>query len=58
MFALIDICKQAKAEVVGCGVVVCKVYQEGEKKLKDLGYDVKALARIKKISDDGNIEFV
>ena len=48
---LIDISKQAGSEIVGCGVVVSKVYQEGEKKIKDLGYDIVALARIKSLED-------
>ena len=58
MQALISICKQAKTEIVGCGAVVCKVYQPGLERIKDLGYDVKILAGIKSMSDDGQIEFV
>ena len=57
MKALINICDQAKAEVVGCGAVVCKTYQPGEKLLKNLGYNLKVLARVKAMSDDGQIEF-
>lgn len=53
---LIDICNEAGCIVVGCGAVVSKSYQSGEKKIKDLGYDVKALARIKSLKD-GVIEF-
>lgn len=57
MNALISICKQAKAEVVGCGSVVCKTYQPGEQRIKDLGYDVEVLARVSSMDDRGNIEF-
>ena len=53
---LIDICNEAGCIVVGCGAVVSKSYQSGEKRIKDLGYDVKALARIKSLKD-GVIEF-
>ena len=57
MNALISICKQAKAEVVGCGSVVCKTYQPGEQRIKDLGYEVEVLARVSSMDDRGNIEF-
>ena len=57
MRALINICEQAKAKVVGCGAVVGKIYQPGEKLIKSLGYDVKILARVKSMTDDGQIEF-
>lgn len=57
MNALISICKQAGANIVGCGAVVCKTYQPGEKRIKDLGYDVEVLSRVKHMSDDGQIEF-
>ena len=57
MNSLIQICRQANAEVVGCGSVVCKTYQPGEKRIRDLGYEVKVLARIKSMSEDGQIEF-
>ena len=57
MNALIDICNQAKATIVGCGSVVCKTYQPGEQRIKDLGYQVEVLARVSRIGDDGSIEF-
>lgn len=57
MNSLIQICKQADAKIVGCGSVVCKTYQPGEKRIMDLGYPVKVLARVKSMSDDGQIEF-
>ena len=57
MNALINICRQANAQIVGCGSVVCKTYQPGEQRIKDLGYDVEVLARVRHLSDDGQIEF-
>ena len=57
MNALIDICNQAKATIVGCGSVVCKTYQPGEQRIKDLSYQVEVLARVSRIGDDGSIEF-
>ncbi len=57
MNSLINICDQAGATIVGCGSVVCKTYQPGEQRIKDLGYDVEVLARVSYMSDDGQIEF-
>jgi len=57
MNSLIDICNQAEATVVGCGAVVCKTYQPGEKRIKDMGYHVEVLARVKYMDDQGHIEF-
>ena len=57
MNALIELCHQAGATIVGCGIVIGKVYQPGEKRIRDLGYDVEILARVSSMSDDGQIEF-
>lgn len=57
MNSLINICNQAKAIVVGCGTVVCKSYQPGKQRIKDLGYDVKVLANIASLNNDGTIVF-
>ncbi len=57
MNALIKICHQAKATVVGCGAVVSKSYQKGEQRIRDMGIDLKVLASVKCMSDDGQIEF-
>ncbi len=57
MNSLISICRQAGAKVVGCGSVVCKTYQPGEQRIKDMGYDVKVLARVSAMHEDGTIEF-
>lgn len=57
MKAMISICNQAKAKIAGCGAVVCKTYQPGMKYIMDLGYDLKILAPVTSMSDDGQIEF-
>lgn len=54
--ALTNICEQAGAKVVGCGVAVTKAYQPGEKRIMDKGYRVESLARIAEMND-GNIIF-
>lgn len=43
---LIDLCKQAGAEVVGVGIVIEKGFQGGRKKLEDLGFRVESCAII------------
>lgn len=55
--ALIQLCHEAKAEVVGCGVVIEKAYQPGGKKIRDMGIRVESLARIKAMSVENGIEF-
>ena len=51
------ILKEAGCSVAGVGIVIEKSFQDGRKKLEDLGLDVYSLARISKISSDG-IEFL
>ncbi|MBR5192753.1 MAG: xanthine phosphoribosyltransferase [Clostridia bacterium] len=55
--ALIDICKQAGAEVKGVSCAVEKSYQNGHDALVALGLDVYSLARVGKM-ENGKIEFV
>lgn len=50
------ILKEAGSSVAGVGIVIEKSFQDGRKKLEDLGLDVYSLARISRISSDG-IEF-
>ena len=50
------ILKEAGSSVAGVGIVIEKSFQDGRKKLEDLGLDIYSLARISKISSDG-IEF-
>ena len=51
------ILKEAGCSVAGVGIVIEKSFQDGRKKLEDLGLDVYSLARISKISSEG-IEFL
>ena len=51
------ILKEAGSSVAGIGIVIEKSFQDGRKKLEDLGLDVYSLARVSKISSDG-IEFL
>lgn len=55
--ALISLCKQAGAKVVGCGIVIEKTYQPGLERIREMGYRVESLARIKHM-EEGVIEFV
>ena len=57
MNALIDICKQAGAEVLGCGAVICKMYQPGYERIKKMCPRLEVLAKVKALHDDGTIEF-
>lgn len=54
---MLEVCKQAGCNVVGCGVVVEKAFQSGGKEIREKGHNVVALARIKTMSKD-KIEFV
>ncbi len=54
--ALITIAEKAGATVVGAGVAIEKAYQQGGDNLRDLGYRIESLARIKSM-DNGKIEF-
>ncbi|MBQ4506504.1 MAG: xanthine phosphoribosyltransferase [Firmicutes bacterium] len=53
---LIDIARQAGAEVVGYGAAIEKEFQGGAEKLRAMGIEVHSLAVIKSIRDD-NIQF-
>ena len=55
--ALIDLCDQAGATVVGAGIVIEKAYQNGGNIVRDMGVRVESLARIKAMSAEGGIEF-
>ena len=57
MNALIEICKQAKAEVLAVGAVIGKMYQPGYERIKKLCPRVEVLAKVKSMDDNGGIEF-
>ena len=54
---LADLIHQAKAEVVGIGIVIEKSFKTGLQLLLDKGYRVESLARIKSL-ENGAVEFV
>lgn len=54
---LIDLIHQAKAEVVGVGIVIEKSFQPGRDILLEKGYRVESLARVKSLTN-GTVEFV
>lgn len=53
---LIDIIKQAGAQVVGVGIVIEKSFQDGRQLLIDSGVEVTSLARIEKF-ENGQVVF-
>ena len=57
IMALLDICRQAGATVVGVGIAVEKHYQGGGDRIRATGVRVESLAMIKSMGD-GKIEFV
>lgn len=54
---MLDICKQAKAQVAGIGFCVEKGFQPGGKFLRDEGYHVESIAVVSMMNDEGEIEF-
>lgn len=55
--ALLDLCRQAGAEVVGAGIVIEKAYQDGGEKIRARGVRIESLARIASMSESGEIVF-
>jgi xanthine phosphoribosyltransferase len=55
--AMTSICKQAQADLVGCGIVIEKAYQPGGDEVRRQGIRVESLARIKSMSVENGIEF-
>lgn len=51
LIGLIDLCKQAGAEVVGCAIAVEKGFQQGGKKVRDMGVRVESLAIVESMSE-------
>ena len=54
---LIDLVNQSGATVSGIGIVIEKAFQDGGQALRNKGYNVKSLAKIKSMSKNG-IEFI
>ena len=58
MQGLISIVEDAEAEVVGCGVVIEKSFQEGADRIRNLGYRLESLAAIESMdAETGEIKF-
>lgn len=58
MEGLLNIVNQAKAKVVGCGIVIEKGFQDGGRKLREKGINLLSLAIVDKIDvDNQKIEF-
>ena len=57
MKAMINICRESGATVVGAGVAIEKTYLRGGAYLRSQGYRVEALAKISALREDGSIEF-
>ena len=54
---LVDIIHQAGANVTGIGIVIEKGFQKGGAKLRQMGLNLKSLAVIRSMDDDGNLVF-
>jgi xanthine phosphoribosyltransferase len=54
---LIDLVRQAGAQLVGAGVVIEKAFQPGGARLRAKGIRVESLARIKAMSEETGVEF-
>ena len=57
MNGLLDICKQAGAQVGGIGIATEKGFQPGGAALRAAGYRVTSLAIVDGMGDDGSLEF-
>ena len=54
---LIELCRQAGAQVIGAGICVEKAYQPGGERIRSQGVRVEALARIRSMSAEKGVEF-
>ena len=52
VLGLVDIVNQGKGEVAGVGIAIEKSFQEGRKKVEELGIQVESLARIKGVENN------
>lgn len=54
---LVEIAKQAKAEIAGIGIVIEKGFQDGGSSLREKGFRVESLARIASLNN-GEVTFI
>ena len=52
LLGLIDLCRQAGAEVAGCAIAIEKGFQDGRKRVEALGVRVESLAIVESMSDN------
>lgn len=57
MHGLLDVCRQAGAQVKGIGVAIEKGFQVGGKELRKAGYNLASLAIVDAMEDNGEIIF-
>ena len=57
LLGLADLCSQAGATVEGFGICIEKGFQDGGRKLREMGYSVTSLAIIDHMTDEGEIFF-
>ena len=55
---LLSIIRQSGAKLAGCGIVIEKAFQQGGRRIRELGIRVESLARIEEMTEDGQIRFV
>ncbi len=55
--ALVNLCNQAGATVVGAGIAIEKSYQGGGDMIRSIGVRVESLARVRSMDEHGNIVF-
>jgi xanthine phosphoribosyltransferase len=57
MKAMVNICRESGANIVGIGVAIEKTFLRGGEYLRAQGYRVESLAKISALHEDGSIEF-
>lgn len=57
LIGLINLIKAAGAKIVGAGIAVEKVFQNGGEIVKQMGVRVESLARVKEMTEDGRVIF-
>ena len=57
LLGLCDIIAQSGATVVGAGIAIEKAFQDGGKKVRDMGIRVESLARVASMSPEGGVVF-
>ena len=56
-FAVLDILKQSGANLVGIGIAIEKDFQDGGKKLREMGIELQSLAIVESMSENEGIRF-